>query len=219
MISRLVSPIASEYFLCGRMVEGVLLVKDLGVSFKHHYQTISRSALKNLGFVLKHSRNSRDVGTLRLLYLTLVRPILEFSSVVWAPYTAVHNIISETFQSKFLRFLAQTNLLHLCVIDLICQLWGGGECVLTWCLGPNWGYIFAPDLLSQLNLNVPPRRVRHFPLFRPNFSRTNYMFYSPIHQIMQSLNAVDSLGVDIFHALLPRVRRDISLALVLWRNI
>lgn len=62
------------------------------------------------------------------------------------------------------------------------------------------------------------RTVRNFPLFRPNFSRTNYMFHSPVHRIMRGLSAVDSLGVDIFHASLLRVKKDISLALVLWGN-
>ena len=65
--------------------------KDLGIVFdgqlkfsSHINQTVAK-ANRVLG-IIKRTFASRDANTIRLLYITLVRPILDYGSTVWNPH-------------------------------------------------------------------------------------------------------------------------------------
>ena len=65
--------------------------KDLGVTFdenlhfKTHINQIIHKANNVLG-TIKRNFNSRDPVVIRLLYTTLVRPILDYASTIWNPH-------------------------------------------------------------------------------------------------------------------------------------
>ena len=65
--------------------------KDLGVIFDEHLhfnthiKEIIHKANNVLG-IIKRTFNSRDANLIRLLYTTLVRPILDYSSTIWNPH-------------------------------------------------------------------------------------------------------------------------------------
>lgn len=73
----------------------LIVVKDLGIqldkslSFSEHIDIISGKACKMLEFIL---RNYRDVSVpaLKSVHCSLVRFVLEFSSIVWNPFYDVH---------------------------------------------------------------------------------------------------------------------------------
>ena len=65
--------------------------KDLGVIFDEHlhFSTHIKEIIHKANNVLgtiKQTFNSRDANLIRLLYTTLVRPILDCSSTIWNPY-------------------------------------------------------------------------------------------------------------------------------------
>ena len=65
--------------------------KDLGVTFdgnlhfKTHINQIIHKANNVLGTIIRNF-NSRDPVVIRLLYTTLLRPILDYASTIWNPH-------------------------------------------------------------------------------------------------------------------------------------
>jgi len=65
--------------------------------------TVSK-AMSVLGFIKRWSKEFDDPYTTKLLFTTLVRPILEYCSSVWSPQYQVHIDRIESVQKKFLLF-------------------------------------------------------------------------------------------------------------------
>ena len=91
-------------------VEKCKVVRDLGVildsqlTFVEHYNTIINKAKSTLGFIKRFAFNFQDPYTIKLLYVTYVRPILEYCSIAWNPYYAVHQERIESVQKQFLLY-------------------------------------------------------------------------------------------------------------------
>ena len=82
----------NKYFLhinINKPLDRVSSVRDLGIiidsnlQFTEHVNIVINKANKQLGFIMRHSKDFRDKNTLRLLYLTSVRSILTYNSVIW----------------------------------------------------------------------------------------------------------------------------------------
>ena len=82
------------YFYSDRdtyQISAVESERDLGIifnnslQFKSHINEIIHKANNILG-IIKRTFRSRDANTIRLLYTTLVRPILDYASTIWNPY-------------------------------------------------------------------------------------------------------------------------------------
>lgn len=86
-------------------------VKDLGIiidnklNFTEHIDKITSKAFKTLGFILRTGREFNDVHTNLHLFNTLVRPILEYCSIIWSPHTQVQINRVERIQKKFCKFI------------------------------------------------------------------------------------------------------------------
>ena len=61
------------------------VIFDEHLHFNTHIKEIIHKANNVLG-TIKRTFNSRDANLIRLLYTTLVRPILDYSSTIWNPY-------------------------------------------------------------------------------------------------------------------------------------
>ena len=91
-ITRHRTPIPSQYLLHGQVLESVAGSKYLGVeitsnlSFNNHIQSITTSASRSLGFLRRNIR-TQNPALREMAYKTLVRPLVEYSSTVWSPYT------------------------------------------------------------------------------------------------------------------------------------
>lgn len=89
---------------------GVDQFKDLGVifssnlSFNKHIDYVISKANSMLAYIKRNSRDFRDPYTIKTLYTSYVRSNLEYASVIWSPYYAVHSNRIETIQKKFLIF-------------------------------------------------------------------------------------------------------------------
>ena len=84
-------------------------VKDLGVlfdsklTFCQHIDYIISKSLAMLGFVQRNSAEFNDPSTILCLYNSLVRPHLEYCSVIWNPILISHCLRIEKVQKKFTR--------------------------------------------------------------------------------------------------------------------
>ena len=90
------------------LIEEKQNVKDLGVTltsdgtFKTHLSNIIESA-KNMSSWILRTFQTRDPTTMLTLYKSLVRPILEYSSVLWTPIAKGEIQRLEEIQQSFLR--------------------------------------------------------------------------------------------------------------------
>ena len=103
------TPVPSQYLLHGQVLESVAGSKYLGVeissnlSFNGHIQNITTSASRSLGF-LKRNIRSKNPELREMAYKTLVRPLIEYSSSVWSPYTKSNIARLEMVQRRATRW-------------------------------------------------------------------------------------------------------------------
>ena len=108
-ITRSRTPVPSQYLLHGQVLESVAGSKYLGVeissnlSFNDHIQNITTSASRSLDF-LKRNIRSRNPELREMANKTLVRPLVEYSSSVWSPYTKSNIARLEMVQRKAARW-------------------------------------------------------------------------------------------------------------------
>lgn len=181
-------------------------IKDLGVIFNrtltfddHIDYTISR-ANAILGFVKRWAKEFNDPYVTKSLYITFVRSILEYASVVWDPCYAVHITRVESVQRRFLRFalkdlpwdnplalpsyLQRLNLLSLVTLER------RRKCSkILFMFKILSGAIDCPFLTGAVNINIPPRSFRNYVLLNVPHHRTNYGFNEPISSMCRLFNA------------------------------
>ena len=100
-----------DLFLNNVNLSYVSTVRDLGVTldakllFETHIELIVQRALRSLGFVLRVTSGFKNSASLINLYNSVVRPILEFSTVVWSPMYKKYLDRIESVQRKFVNML------------------------------------------------------------------------------------------------------------------
>jgi len=141
--------------------------------------------------------NFKLTSSLKAIYCSLVRPILEYGSILWHPYTASDSYQLERVQRKFLRFAAfilkidhpphdyspvlqQLKLNSLADRRVFANLNFLNKLI--------YGSVDAPVLLSEVNFRVPGRSSRLFAPFYIPFHHSNYGRNHPIHQMMRLAN-------------------------------
>uniref|UniRef100_A0A6P7F1F3 Uncharacterized protein LOC114325552 n=1 Tax=Diabrotica virgifera virgifera TaxID=50390 RepID=A0A6P7F1F3_DIAVI len=98
-----------NYKLAEEPLKAVSTVRDLGVqldsklNFCAHFDYVNNQAFKMLGFIIRTSRCLHNINSIRLIYISLVRSVLEYCSVVWSPTYEVHIEKLEKVQNKFIR--------------------------------------------------------------------------------------------------------------------
>ena len=91
-----VSTPSSPLLLEGHSLERVEMFKYLGVLLSHdlswgeHVQAICSKARKILGLLYRRFYNNAPSSTLLQLYISLVRPHLDYASAIWSPYLSMH---------------------------------------------------------------------------------------------------------------------------------
>lgn len=81
---------------------GVLFDKKL--TFSSHIDSISSKAMARLGMIKRWSKEFNYLNVTKCLYVSLVRSVLEFASVVWNPFYETNNNKIESIQKQFLLF-------------------------------------------------------------------------------------------------------------------
>ncbi|XP_046677359.1 uncharacterized protein LOC124365422 [Homalodisca vitripennis] len=97
----------SDYSLNGSPLKIVDRVRDLGVimtpslSPYEHIMHVKNKASSMLGFIARTCKDFRSPSTSAILYKTLVRPLLEYCSVVWSPYQVGHIVLLNRVQMYY----------------------------------------------------------------------------------------------------------------------
>lgn len=110
-ISRKHESIVFSYNLSGGHIKRVSLVRDLGVQvdsrlfFHQHVSQIVNQGLRCLGAVSRITRKFRSPHCVLSLYCSLVRPRLEFASVIWNSVSLGYSNVIEEVQWKFIRIV------------------------------------------------------------------------------------------------------------------
>ena len=99
-----------NYDIDGKYLARSNVINDLGVMvdselrMNDHICHIVNKARRNLGFMKRQARQFNDPFVNKALYCALVRPTLEYCSVVWNPHTLAQINVVESVQKQFLLF-------------------------------------------------------------------------------------------------------------------
>lgn len=86
----------------------VCRVRDLGVimykffSFAYQIDCTVNKAVKTLGFIIRNASDFRNALTIKLLYFSLVRSLVEFASLTWSLYYNVEWVKIEKVQNRYI---------------------------------------------------------------------------------------------------------------------
>ncbi|KAL1401576.1 hypothetical protein pipiens_020012, partial [Culex pipiens pipiens] len=74
------------------------------MKFNEHIALTTGKAFAMLGFLKRNTAHFDDPFALKVLYASLVRSVLEYAAVVWAPYHVTLAARIERVQRAFVRF-------------------------------------------------------------------------------------------------------------------
>lgn len=192
-----------SYYTNGDELAEIDSCNDLGVVFQSNLLFSSNidylcsKALRSLGFIIRNTKEFNNETYLKTLYTSLVRPILEFSFVLWNP-TQIGPIESlERVQRKFLRLTGYNRKLH-CQVNppILVSLSSIQASINLESLVSRHNFIdirfmsklingdiSCSDLLQSLNFNVPQFNSRHHPTFSISFHHTSYDYNNPLDRV------------------------------------
>lgn len=152
-----------------------------------------------LGFIKRFSFHFNDPYTIKTLYVTFVRPLLEYCSIVWAPYQDTHNNRIESVQKQFvlfaLRKLGWTTFPlpsydSRCMLINLERLEKRREFAMVAFINDVIAQrVNAPEILEKINFYVPIRPLRIRNLFYISNQRTNYAKNAPLNKMLSCYNA------------------------------
>ena len=190
----------SSLLLEGHSLERVEMFKYLGVLLSHdlswgeHVQAICSKARKILGLLYRRFYNNTPSSTLLQLYISLVRPHLDYASAIWSPYLTKDKIELENIQKFAFRMatgLWDTSYQDLELVDLPtleCQRLETRLCLL-------YKIIYKLCYFNQSTFTVSTSLSHHAPhnlVLNHPFARTNSYFHSFVPQSIFYWNALDS---------------------------
>ena len=178
--------------------------------------TVLGKLMRTLGFIARFARHFRNKEFLRLPYVALVRPHVEYASAIWSPRHTKYSNSIERVQHKFLRFALRSlgnpldrddheyypvlTLFNIATLDDRRHI-----ADMIFLFKVINGLIDCPDLFGVVAYNVPVRHMRTRPLFRSSFPKYHYYAVDPIDRAMSIANGYFS-GVDPFRASLNSFR-------------
>ena len=224
-------PLQFSYYLGDNELERVSDVVDLGVSvatdlsYDIHIENQCKKAARMLGFVRRASRDF-SADTLRHLYISLVRPVLEYASVVWSPHHVTKIDRLERIQRSFLRawchkrreqFRKEDYIRH-CREARIHPLYTRRQIHdLIFLHKIIRGGVNSSSLLESVYIHAPPRYNRVLRVFRPPYARIDvclhHFCYRAQRQYCDLVARPDCHDIDIFTMSLPQFKWRICHAL------
>ena len=169
------------YDACAKLCSIIELTWDNFVCHSH-YQTIVTKALKLLGLVFRVWVDFKDPFSLRTLYCSLVRPFLEFASVVWCPHQITYiDKIEIQKKSHVLCFIVFPVMFQIPPpsYNFRCLLFGletfqhrKTTAQITFTHKLLIGNVDAPDNLNFICFSTPSRGLRSRELLRSSFRST-----------------------------------------------
>ena len=198
-------PLLFNYNIAGTCLQRTDIVTDLGVlldtqlTFRQHFSMIISKANRQLGLIFRIGNEFVDYGTLRTLYCSLVRSILETACAIWNPHYEfwIQRIerVQKTFIKRICRTLPWRDPDHLPPYESLCLLVGitpleqrRKEIFTKMTHKILTGRYNCPTILALLQLHCPLRPRRDQRLLHTNAHRTNYGLNEPIRQMALLFN-------------------------------
>lgn len=228
MIFTRLSPINGRYIMNNAVLDLVDSFNDLGVlldrklDFKSHITLTVNKANGVLGFIKRWAKEFSDPYTTKQLFTTLVRPILEYGSVVWDPQYHVHSNKIESVQIQFLLFCLRglgwdpnvrlpSYEKRLALIKLPTLKSRRQMLNVIFLLKLMNGSLYSEFLLSKININIPFRASRYYSFLNINYYQSNYANFDPFRRICDQFNMLFP-SID-FNKSLDVVRRELIIYL------
>ncbi|CAK1580211.1 unnamed protein product [Parnassius mnemosyne] len=223
--SRKPNKLLYDYHIGGQSLSRDDSVRDLGVIhdskllFDKHIENIIGRSTRALGFVMRCSKNFKQIKTLKILYCCYVRSILEYASQIWNPQYKTYISRIERIQMKFIKHLCyrvndhynsnhyydKCRKFHLLPLEMRRQI-----ADITFLLKIASSEIDCPDLLEKLNIKIPKNVRRKVPLLLPA-TKTNYRQNSYMYRASKYFNTVSQLfNLDLFNSSIISARRVLS---------
>lgn len=206
-----------KYILNGYSLDNLNIISDLGIlldsklNFIQHISSTVAKARGLLGFIKRWAKEFSDPYITKQLYTSLVRPVLEYGSIIWDPTYMVHINSIESVQKQFLLFGLRGlrwNPLdlppytsRLALIKLPTLKSRRTMLNVTFVLNLLKGNVCSEFLISNIFINVPSRFTRHYYPLAVKVFRVNYANSEPLLRICKQFNKlynhIDySLNVD-----------------------
>ncbi|KAG8223434.1 hypothetical protein J437_LFUL005262 [Ladona fulva] len=194
----------------GCYLEGVLIsrpnfIRDLGVLFDSTFLGV----LFNSTFLgVLNTKNFKDVRSLKTLCCSLVRPLLEFSSMYIKAIEKIQHrflrVIHFRFNNQLINFsydniLSFLNLSKLHDRRIISDLVTLYKIV--------HGIVNCPLLLFEIQFRIPSHFSRSGNTFYIDTYSTNYMHNSPLAHLQRLCNSIFcQYSIDIFHKNVSQIK-------------
>ena len=101
---------AHNFYLDNKPLSTEIVAKDLGIyitqdlKWEYHINHLFKVG-SQISYQIKRSFKTKNIWTLLKLYLTYIRPKLEYNSPVWSPYLKKDIIKLESIQRSFTKFI------------------------------------------------------------------------------------------------------------------
>lgn len=198
------SSIHAQYDFAGYQLELVDNFLDLGILFDSklnfiaHITMTANKARGVLGFIKRWAKEFKDPYVTKTLYTSLVRPILEYGSIIWDPIYKNHSDVIESVQKQFLLFCLRglnfnsMNLpsysARLALIKMPTLKSRRTMLNVTFIFNIINGNVSCGFLINDILFNVPQRPSRNFALLSVPFSRANYANADPLRRMCKEFN-------------------------------
>lgn len=151
-----------------------------------------------LGFIKRWAKEFTDPYITKQLYMSLVRPILEYGSIIWDPVYKIHIESIESVQKQFLLFCLRglpwnplnlpSYIGRLALIKLPTLKSRRTMLNVSFLVNLINGDICSDFLISNVTFNVPVRCTRYFHPISITFFRSNYANADPLRRICCEFN-------------------------------
>ena len=209
------NPLNYQYSLGGSNLVRITQVTDLGViltpdlNFDSHISSAVARALRLLGLIRRSCSREFSGATVRRLYLSLVRPMVEYASAVWSPHHANKVGRLERVQRCFLNFYCYKsgikyvprNYIRNCLTTNLHTLKARREIIDLMCFYKILHSQFdCSSLLSEINISAPARRTRLTNIFRPYSARVDVFKFDFLNRVQNCYNLLSQqkTELDIF---------------------
>ena len=207
--TRSAAPICYGYTFDCHEMHRVCSIRDLGLlidrklNFSEHVSATTAKAFAMLGFLRRNTAEFENINALKMLYITMVRSIMEFAVQVWAPHHANQRDRLEKVQRRFTLFALRR-------LPWRNGVWWSSysdRCTLLGLQSLEQRRIFlqrmfvfdilsdridCPQLRNEINVYRPVRQLRNQPLLRIPFHRTLYGYNRPIDRCCRFFNDVSN---------------------------
>lgn len=209
--SRIQNELHHNYVINGIPLMRIHKFKDLGVvlssSFtsQEHVNHICNRANTLLGFIIRTTRDFHSIDAFLTLYKTIIRPILEYATVVWSPHFSCDVEALNRIQTRVVRLIGirkgyrylEVPVVELANILSLLPLERRREINdLLFLHKLINGKLDCPDLLASVDIRVP-KGTRLKDTFTKRSLPTGYIYHSTIPRIMRLGNTLDG-DIHIF---------------------